>query len=41
MEAAYELALSPSAMSHALNRLRASLDNPLFVRTGGNLLHQN
>ncbi|MDK6932419.1 LysR family transcriptional regulator [Klebsiella aerogenes] len=34
-KAAYELSLSPSALSHALNRLRASLDDPLFVRTGG------
>lgn len=33
-EAANEMALSPSALSHALNRLRASLDDPLFVRTG-------
>ncbi|EKK3318348.1 LysR family transcriptional regulator [Salmonella enterica] len=38
MEAANELALSPSAMSHALNRLRASLDDPLFVRTGGSMV---
>lgn len=30
-EAANEMALSPSALSHALNRLRASLDDPLFV----------
>lgn len=37
-EAANELALSPSAMSHALNRLRASLDDPLFVRTGGSMV---
>ncbi|EFN4566357.1 LysR family transcriptional regulator [Escherichia coli O11:H6] len=34
-EAANELALSPSALSHALNRLRASLDDPLFLRAGG------
>lgn len=34
MKAANVLALSPSALSHALNRLRVSLDVPLFVRTG-------
>ncbi|WP_205246828.1 LysR family transcriptional regulator [Enterobacter sp. Cy-643] len=33
-EAAGELALSPSALSHALNRLRESLGDPLFVRSG-------
>ena len=37
-EAANELALSPSALSHALNRLRTSLDDPLFVRTGGSMV---
>ncbi|EPB2247657.1 MULTISPECIES: LysR family transcriptional regulator [Citrobacter] len=37
-EAANEMALSPSALSHALNRLRASLDDPLFVRTGGRMV---
>lgn len=37
-EAAHELALSPSALSHALNRLRLSLDDPLFVRTGGHMV---
>ncbi|MDM3282401.1 LysR family transcriptional regulator [Citrobacter sp. Ce104] len=37
-EAANEMALSPSALSHALNRLRASLDDPLFVRIGGRMV---
>jgi DNA-binding transcriptional LysR family regulator len=32
--AAARLALSPSATSHALQRLRAVLDDPLFVRAG-------
>ena len=32
--AASALALSPSAFSHALNRLRDSLDDPLFLRVG-------
>jgi len=36
--AASELSLSPSALSHALNRLRASLDDPLFVRSGGQMV---
>lgn len=36
--AASELALSPSALSHALNRLRASLDDPLFIRSGGGMV---
>ena len=35
--AAQDLALSPSALSHALARLRATLDDPLFVRKGGRL----
>lgn len=33
-EAANEVALSPSAFSHALNRLRHSLNDPLFIRAG-------
>lgn len=33
--AANQLALTPSAVSHALNRLRAALDDPLFERRGG------
>lgn len=37
-EAANELALSPSAFSHALNRLRVSLDDPLFVRVKGKMV---
>ena len=32
--AADELAMSPSALSHALARLRAALDDELFVRIG-------
>lgn len=35
--AADRLALSPSAVSHALRRLRARLDDPLFVRLGGSM----
>lgn len=37
-EASRELALSPSALSHALNRLRQALGDPLFIRTGGRML---
>ena len=33
-EAASELAMSPSAFSHALSRLRSSLNDPLFSRQG-------
>lgn len=33
-DAASELALSPSAVSHALIRLRTALNDPLFVRAG-------
>ncbi|WP_084396562.1 LysR family transcriptional regulator [Henriciella aquimarina] len=36
--AAEDLALTPSAVSHALARLRASLDDPLFERKGGQLV---
>lgn len=36
--AAEELALTPSAVSHALNRLRAALGDPLFERRGGGLV---
>lgn len=36
-DSANELALSPSALSHSLNRLRVSLGDPLFVRTGGRM----
>ena len=36
--AAKELALTPSAVSHALNRLRATLDDPLFERGGRGLV---
>lgn len=36
-DSANELALSPSAFSHALNRLRMSLEDPLFVRTSGRM----
>ena len=36
--AAEELALTPSAVSHALNRLRTALDDPLFERGGGGLV---
>lgn len=35
--AAADLALSPSAVSHALNRLRQALDDPLFERRAGGL----
>lgn len=35
--AAEELALTPSAVSHALGRLRTSLGDPLFERRGGGL----
>ncbi len=35
--AAEELALTPSAVSHALGRLRTALDDPLFERRGGGL----
>lgn len=37
-DAADEVALSPSALSHALNRLRATLNDPLFIRTGGRMM---
>lgn len=37
-KAANEIALSPSALSHALNRLRVALDDPLFIRTGGRMV---
>lgn len=37
-DAANELALSPSALSHALNRLRMALEDQLFVRTGGRMV---
>ncbi|WP_237218964.1 LysR family transcriptional regulator [Rhodoferax aquaticus] len=33
-EAAHELAMSPSAFSHGLSRLRVALDDALFVRQG-------
>lgn len=33
-KAAKELGLTQSAMSHALNRLRAFFDDPLFVKSG-------
>lgn len=36
--AAKELALTPSAVSHALNRLRLALDDPLFERGGRGLV---
>ncbi|WP_202403355.1 LysR family transcriptional regulator [Pantoea sp. Taur] len=36
--AANELAFSPSALSHALARLRVSLDDPLFIRQGNAML---
>lgn len=36
-EAANELALSPSAFSHALARLRTSLNDPLFARQGSQM----
>jgi len=35
--AAADLALSPSAVSHALNRLRQALNDPLFERRSGGL----
>ena len=35
--AANEVALSPSAFSHALNRLRYSLGDPLFLRQGSRM----
>lgn len=35
--AADRLALTPSAVSHALGRLRVQFDNPLFVRVGGKM----
>lgn len=35
--AADRLAVSPSAVSHALGRLRAQLDDPLLVRVGGRM----
>ena len=35
--AAEELALTPSAVSHALGRLRTALGDPLFERRGGGL----
>ncbi|MBS9436591.1 LysR family transcriptional regulator [Photorhabdus noenieputensis] len=37
-DAASEVALSPSALSHALNRLRVSLEDPLFVRARGRMV---
>ncbi len=37
-EAANCLGLSQSAVSHALNRLRALMEDPLLVRTGGRLM---
>lgn len=36
--AADQLALSPSALSHALNRLRNSLGDPLFIRHSGKMV---
>lgn len=36
--AAEQLGLSQSAMSHAVNRLRAFFDDPLFVKTGQGML---
>lgn len=36
--AAEELSLTPSAVSHALNRLRTALNDPLFERGGGGLV---
>lgn len=36
--AAEELSLTPSAVSHALNRLRTALGDPLFERRGGGLV---
>jgi DNA-binding transcriptional LysR family regulator len=36
--AAEELALTPSAVSHALNRLRTALGDPLFERRAGGLV---
>ncbi len=36
-EAASELAMSPSAFSHALSRLRSSLNDPLFSRQGSQM----
>lgn len=36
--AADELTLTPSAVSHALGRLRTALDDPLFERRGGGLM---
>src|SRR5690242_251127 len=36
--AAKELALTPSAVSHALGRLRTALGDPLFERRGGGLI---
>lgn len=35
--AASELALSPSALSHTLSRLRSALNDELFVRQGSNM----
>jgi len=35
--AADRLALTPSAVSHALGRLRTQFDDPLFVRVGGKM----
>ncbi|MCH3719038.1 LysR family transcriptional regulator, partial [Campylobacter lari] len=35
--AAEELAMSPSACSHALTRLRGALSDPLFVRYGSGM----
>lgn len=37
-EASRELALSPSALSHALNRLRQAFGDLLFIRTGGRMM---
>jgi DNA-binding transcriptional LysR family regulator len=36
--AAEDLSLTPSAVSHALNRLRDAFDDPLFERRGGQLV---
>ncbi|RFC83030.1 LysR family transcriptional regulator [Acinetobacter sichuanensis] len=37
-KAAEAIYLSPSAFSHALNRLRSVFDDPLFVRMGGEMV---
>ena len=36
-EAAERLHVTPSAVSHALGRLRTQFDDPLFVRVGGKM----